>query len=104
MIARRSRALKQILEVYSEGVCLVHGVFTFKALKNGKVVDVRGPDGEIVELEYVGSGFLATDEGHVITNRHVAEPWWRNAAAEPSCGRRRFKAAATWICAWEHAI
>jgi len=37
-----------------------------------------GQDGNPLELEYIGSGFLASEEGYVITNRHVAEPWWNN--------------------------
>jgi S1-C subfamily serine protease len=31
----------------------------------------------------MGSGFLASAEGHVLTNRHVAEPWWNNEAVTP---------------------
>jgi S1-C subfamily serine protease len=46
------------------------------------LVPVVGPDGEPIEVDYIGSGFLASDDGHVITNRHVAEPWWNDAAAQ----------------------
>jgi S1-C subfamily serine protease len=39
------------------------------------VIDGNGPE---VRLDIFGTGFLAGHDGLVITNRHVAEPWWRN--------------------------
>ena len=35
----------------------------------------RGPE---VKLDVFGTGFLAGAGGRLITNRHVAEPWWKN--------------------------
>jgi DNA-binding response OmpR family regulator len=35
----------------------------------------RGPE---VKLDIFGTGFLAGPGGRLITNRHVAEPWWKN--------------------------
>jgi S1-C subfamily serine protease len=35
----------------------------------------HGPE---VKLDIFGTGFLAGPGGRVLTNRHVAEPWWKN--------------------------
>jgi len=77
-LVSRSDALKQVLNVYSGGVCLLHGIFTFRQQRRGRMVTLRGGDGKPLSIDYVGSGFLASKEGHIVTNRHVAEPWWKN--------------------------
>ena len=82
-LVQRNVALKQVLEVYTRGVCLLHGKFTFKVRQNDTLVPVVGPDGNPLELEYLGSGFLVSRDGSVITNRHVAEPWWNNSTVAP---------------------
>ena len=38
-------------------------------------LDGRGPE---VKMDVFGTGFPAGAEGRIITNRHVAEPWWNN--------------------------
>ena len=38
-------------------------------------VDGNGPE---VKLDVFGTGFVAGPGGRLITNRHVAEPWWKN--------------------------
>ena len=40
-------------------------------------------DGELFQVEYTGTGFLADRKGFVLTNRHIAEPWWKNDSAKP---------------------
>jgi S1-C subfamily serine protease len=42
-----------------------------------------GPDGAgpVREVEYLGTGFLVDRSGLVLTNRHVAEPWWNDDEA-----------------------
>ena len=77
-LVQRNAALKKVLEVYSRGVCLLYGSYTFKVRQDETLLPVVGPDGSPLELEYIGSGFLVSAEGQVITNRHVAEPWWNN--------------------------
>jgi S1-C subfamily serine protease len=82
-IVERNAALKRVLTVYSRGVCLVHGVVGFQVQQAGSLVELREADGTPLRIEYVGSGFLASAGGHLITNRHVAEPWWHNDDLAP---------------------
>ncbi len=37
--------------------------------------DGRGPE---VKADIFGTGFLAGSDGRVVTNHHVAEPWWKD--------------------------
>jgi len=38
--------------------------------------------GPIHQVEYFGTGFLVDKKGLLLTNRHVAEPWWNDSAAQ----------------------
>lgn len=76
----RNAALRDVLEVYTRGVCLIHGVYGFLVREGEQEAEVMNPDGTPARLEYVGSGFLASHEGDVITNRHVAQPWWNDVS------------------------
>ena len=44
---------------------------------NNPLVSLTGIDPE-VHVEFFGTGFLASDDGQILTNHHVAEPWWQN--------------------------
>ncbi len=48
-----------------------------------KIPLVLEGEGEVFTVDYTGTGFLVDSRGVVLTNRHIAEPWWRNDAAEP---------------------
>jgi S1-C subfamily serine protease len=74
--------MRQVFEVYSHGVCLIHGMYTLMVRDAERLVPVMDTDGEPAVLEYFGSGFLGA-EGIVVTNRHVAEPWWHNSEIQP---------------------
>jgi DNA-binding response OmpR family regulator/S1-C subfamily serine protease len=41
------------------------------------ILTLEGPGPE-VRLDVFGTGFLAGPNGRVITNRHVAQPWWKD--------------------------
>jgi DNA-binding response OmpR family regulator/S1-C subfamily serine protease len=79
-------------------VCLLHVAVGFRDQQSGQRLRYAGlnPKGEPlqdsdgnpilttsgngpeVKLDVFGTGFLAGQGGRLITNRHVAEPWWKN--------------------------
>jgi serine protease Do len=44
---------------------------------NNPLVSLNGYGPE-VHIDAFGTGFLATASGEILTNHHVAEPWWQN--------------------------
>jgi S1-C subfamily serine protease len=56
-------------------------------LPNGENATTLGGDGPIVEILYTGTGFVASEQGHVLTNRHVALPWLYDATARRIMGQ-----------------
>jgi len=67
------RPLRHVLDEAGEPVADAHGI---------PLVDLRGT-GPIAVTQYTGTAFLAGHPGELITNRHVAEPWWENEASAP---------------------
>jgi S1-C subfamily serine protease len=47
----------------------------------GPVLDHAGT-GPVHLVEYFGTGFLVDRKGLLLTNRHVAEPWWNDSGAQ----------------------
>jgi DNA-binding response OmpR family regulator/S1-C subfamily serine protease len=87
-----------IIQSYEPSVCLIHVVLAFRdhttGLRlhfagmtasgepttdehNNPLVSVTG-NGPEVHLDAFGTGFLASASGQILTNHHVAEPWWQN--------------------------
>ena len=87
-----------IIDADEPSVCLIHVVIAFRdhdtglrlhyaALtstgepetdkSNNPLVSLTGTGLE-VHLDVFGTGFLASDDGQILTNHHVAEPWWQN--------------------------
>ena len=87
-----------IINEYEPSVCLIHVALTFRdrasGLKlrylemtsagepttdqaNNPLLSLTG-SGPEVQVDVFGTGFLASDDGQILTNHHVAEPWWQN--------------------------
>jgi DNA-binding response OmpR family regulator len=92
------KVAQTIIRSYEPSVCLIHVVLAFRdhvtGLKlhyaemtaagepttdehNNPLLSLTGTGPE-VHLDVFGTGFLASASGQILTNHHVAEPWWQN--------------------------
>lgn len=97
LIENEGKFAETVVRDYGPSVCLLHVVVEFQDKASGKpilvVVDSNGkPEvdkngmvqldtegtGPPLRADIFGTGFLATREGVLLTNHHVAEPWWKN--------------------------
>jgi S1-C subfamily serine protease len=108
---------ERIVRDYGPGVCLIQGAYLFrdgegrplryKLDDNGNVLKdaddnpLLDPEGQgpVHEVEYVGTGFLVDRRGLVLTNRHIAEPWWSDEHAQ-SLAERGFSPKQTVLRAF----
>ena len=92
------KVAQTIIQSYEPSVCLIHVVLAFRdhttGLRlhyaemtssgqpatdehNNPLLSLTG-NGPEVHLDVFGTGFLASASGQILTNHHVAEPWWQN--------------------------
>ena len=97
-VEREGSTAQSMIPVDVQSVCLLHVAVAFRHQQSGKrlrygglnskgepiqdsegnpVLTLEGTGPE-VKLDIFGTGFLAGPGGRIITNRHVAEPWWKN--------------------------
>jgi serine protease Do len=90
--------LSRPLQSYEPSICLIHVVLGLRdhttGLRlhyagvtssgeptadehNNRLLSLTG-NGPEVHLDIFGTGFLASNNGQILTNHHVAEPWWQN--------------------------
>ena len=92
------RVAETIIQSYEPSVCLIHVVLAFREHTTGlrlhyaemtasgepKTDEHNNPllsltgSGPELHLDAFGTGFLASADGQILTNHHVAEPWWQN--------------------------
>lgn len=92
------KAAQTIIHTYESSVCLIHVVLAFAehgtSLRlhyvgvtsdgapqtddhNNPLLSLTGAGPE-VHLDAFGTGFVASVSGQIVTNHHVAEPWWQD--------------------------
>ncbi|GAX60828.1 trypsin-like serine protease, typically periplasmic [Candidatus Scalindua japonica] len=69
---------EKIIKDFSKGVCLIQCSFSLVDEKTGKPLK-SWRDGRLLTNQLTGTGFMIGN-GKILTNRHIAEPWWRQAA------------------------
>jgi S1-C subfamily serine protease len=92
------KVAQTIIQSYEPSVCLIHVVLAFGEHTTGLKLHYAGVTGSgepttdehnnpllsltgsgpEVHLDIFGTGFLASASGQILTNHHVAEPWWQN--------------------------
>jgi DNA-binding response OmpR family regulator/S1-C subfamily serine protease len=92
------KVAQTIIRSYEPSVCLIHVVLAFREHASGlrlhyaEITSSGAPktdehdnpllsltgSGPEVHLDVFGTGFLASTAGQILTNHHVAEPWWQN--------------------------
>lgn len=95
---------ERIISDFAGGVALIEGRYAFYDAegcplrltlgedglplrqKDGSPVLSPEASGAVFTQEFVGTGFLVDGRGLLLTNRHVAEPWWNDATADGLLG------------------
>jgi DNA-binding response OmpR family regulator len=92
------KVAETIIQSYEPSVCLIHVVIAFRDRATGLKLHYAGLTptgapmvdehsnlllsltgiGPEVHVDAFGTGFLASARGQILTNHHVAEPWWQN--------------------------
>jgi DNA-binding response OmpR family regulator/S1-C subfamily serine protease len=95
-IEGNANAVEHVIASAERGVCLLHLSVGFRETESGRWLRYAGLDpqgepirdnndfpsvtvegnGPEVQIDIFATGFLAGSQGRVLTNRHVAEPWW----------------------------
>jgi S1-C subfamily serine protease/DNA-binding response OmpR family regulator len=89
------RVAETIVHTYGPSICLLHVVVQFRDHDSGQLIrfsaDANGKpqvdnkgmvsletegNGPPLEVDVFGTGFLVARDGRLLTNHHVAEPWW----------------------------
>src|SRR5258707_1393407 len=97
-IETEGKFAERVIQTYEPSVCLIHVGIAFREHTTGSrlryagvtrtgapatdehnnpLVNLTG-NGPEVHLDIFGTGFLVSDTGQILTNHHVAEPWWQN--------------------------
>src|SRR6266446_4370747 len=96
-IETESQSAEDVIRAYAPSICLLHVSVIFVERASGRPLRYGGisPDGEPlkdsdgspvytlegrapeVRADFFGTGFIV-GEGRILTNHHVAQPWWKN--------------------------
>src|ERR1700730_132572 len=97
-VEQEGSSAESLIPIDVQSVCLLHVSVAFRNQQSGQrlryaglnsqgeplqdsdgkpilTLEGRGPE---IKVDVFGTGFVAGPGGRVMTNRHVAEPWWKN--------------------------
>lgn len=67
-LEREMTSAEELIKRYGRSVCFLYIAYGYVQ---------KGESGAVPStlMEYMGTGFLVDDRGHIVTNRHITEPW-----------------------------
>ena len=105
-IESEGRVAETIVHTYGPSICLLHVVVQFRDHDSGQLIHISADatgkpqvddkgmvsletegTGPLLQLDVFGTGFLVTRDGRLLTNHHVAEPWWSDEELKPLLDR-----------------
>jgi DNA-binding response OmpR family regulator len=114
-LENEGRVAETIVHTFGPSICLLHVVVEFRDKESGELilistdatgkaqVDDKGMvslgtegTGPPLQLDIFGTGFLVARDGRLLTNHHVAEPWWGNEELKPLLDRGASAFAASY--------
>jgi S1-C subfamily serine protease/DNA-binding response OmpR family regulator len=97
LLEKEDKIAETVVHKYGPSVCMLHVVVEFLDKQTGKPLQVAvdaagkpqvddkgmaqldvGGSGPHLQIDAFGTGFLAGPKGTILTNHHVAEPWWHD--------------------------
>jgi S1-C subfamily serine protease len=97
LLEKEGSIAETVVQKYGPSVCMLHVVVEFLDKQTGKTLQVAldatgkpqvddkgmaqldiGGNGPNLRIDAFGTGFLARPDGTILTNHHVAEPWWHD--------------------------
>jgi serine protease Do len=97
LLENEGKVAETVVHNYGPSVCLLHVVVEFLDKQSGKPIQIAvdglgkpqvddqgmvqldsGGSGPHLQIDVFGTGFLVRHDGRIVTNHHVAEPWWNN--------------------------
>ena len=97
LLESEGKIAESVVHDYGPSVCLLHVVVEFLDKETGRPIQVAvdaagkplvdakgmvtldsGGTGPHLQIDVFGTGFPVNREGKIITNHHVAEPWWKD--------------------------
>jgi S1-C subfamily serine protease/DNA-binding response OmpR family regulator len=97
LLENEGKIAETIVHSYGPSVCLLHVVVEFLDKSSGRPIQIAvnslgkpivdeqgmvqldaGGPGPHLQIDIFGTGFLVRRDGKIMTNHHVAEPWWHN--------------------------
>lgn len=115
-LENEGRVAETIVHTYGPSICLLHVIMQFRDNDSGKLIristdaagkpevddkgmvslDTEGT-GPLLQVDVFGTGFLVSRDGRLLTNHHVAEPWWSNDELKPLLDRGASAFAASYM-------